>query len=239
MRSTKIEAVVIKRKDFGEKDRLLTLFSRQNGKLSAISKGARRPGSRFSYFSDIGSIGQFYLYQSKSIPIITDYKPIFAPEAAREDFNKTEKLSFAFKLINKLYHEGEPHPKTYDVLKHTAEEITSAHYQLLFLVFLLNVIDDLGLRPELNTCTSCQKTISHEEDLCFMLDSGVCHNNCAGDGGREVKCDEIKLLRLIYQKPYNEISRSRVNQKVFDGAYNLIKDYFDWHFGKILPKKIL
>lgn len=239
MRSSKTEAIVIKRRDFGEKDRILTLFTREDGKLDAISKGARRPGSRFSYFSDIGSVGQFYIYQSKSIPIITDYKPIFAPEAAREDFNKTEKLSFAFRLIDKLYHEADPHPKTYDILKHTTKEISGSHYQMMFLIFLLNVIDDLGMRPKLDSCTFCQKPVTSEKEISFALDSGVCHSGCAQEGVREISANELKLLRFIYKKPYNEISRARVSPEIFDRAYLLIAEYFNWHFGKILPEKVL
>ena len=45
-RSQRIEAIVLKHSDFGEADRLLTLYSREQGKLSALAKGARKPGSR-------------------------------------------------------------------------------------------------------------------------------------------------------------------------------------------------
>ena len=45
-RTFRLEAIVLKRSDFGEADRLLTLFSREQGKLRAIAKGARKPQSR-------------------------------------------------------------------------------------------------------------------------------------------------------------------------------------------------
>lgn len=239
MRSTKIEAIVIKRRDFQEKDRVLTLFSRQEGKFDAISKGSRRPGSRFSYFSDMGSIGQFYLYRSNLIPIITDYKTVFAPEEAREDFKKTEKLGFAFKLIDKLYRENDPHPRTYDILKYTAARISSGDYQMLFLVFLLNVVGDLGLKPRFDSCANCSKELCDGGEFCFNFDGGVCHKDCVEGNFPSVTEDEIKLLRLIYKKPYNEISTAKVKADTFNQLYKLIVEYFNWHFGKILPDKIL
>ncbi len=45
-RTYRTEAVIIRRRDFGEADRLLTLFSRVQGKMKAIAKGARKPQSR-------------------------------------------------------------------------------------------------------------------------------------------------------------------------------------------------
>ena len=45
-RTYRTEAVVIRRSDFGEADRLLTLFSADRGKTRAIAKGARKPQSR-------------------------------------------------------------------------------------------------------------------------------------------------------------------------------------------------
>ena len=45
-RTFRSEAIVLKRTDFGEADRLLTLYSREKGKIKAIAKGARKPQSR-------------------------------------------------------------------------------------------------------------------------------------------------------------------------------------------------
>jgi DNA repair protein RecO (recombination protein O) len=239
MRSSKIEAIVIRKRDFLEKDRILTLFSNEHGKIDVLSKGSRRPGSRFSYFSDIGSIGVFYLYESKSLPIITDYKPIFSPEAAREKYDRTEKLGYMFKLVGKLYHEGQPHPQTYVLLKEAVHGISSKTRQLLFLAFLLRVIDDLGLKPQLLECIVCGKAVVSDDKIDFALTGGICHQKCAGEGARSIGQDEIKLLRFIYQKPYNEISQTKVNPKVFQSVYNVVLQYLEWHFGKLLPEKIL
>jgi len=240
MRSSKIEAIVIKRRNFSEKDRVLTLFSRDRGKIEVIAKGSRRPGSRFSYFSDIGSVGQFYLYQSKSMPIVTDYKAIFSPEGARGEFGKTNKLGFAFKLIDKLFESGEPHAKTYEILRLATENISDNESQLVFLTFLGNVISDLGLKPELHQCIVCRKKIDDGGGLVFSSEGGLSHADCAIENNqKKISRDEIKLLRLIFDMPYNKISQARVNSKVFKKTYRLILYYLEWNFGKILPEEVL
>lgn len=239
MRSSKTEAIVIKKRNFQEKDRILTLFSRDRGKIEAIAKGSRRPGSRFSYFSDIGSIGQFYLYDSKSIPIITDYKSIFSPELARGNLNRTEKLSFGYKLIDRVFESDEPHPKTYEALFYATEKLSQSDDQLVFLLFVVNVISDLGLKPELHKCTVCGKKINERSSLFFRYSAGISHVGCAADDGEETGCEEIKLLRLANDVPYNKISSAYVSQKVFDRTYKIMLNYIEWNFGKILPEKVL
>lgn len=238
-RSSKTEAIVIRKRNFSEKDRILTLFSSDRGKIEAIAKGSRRPGSRFSYFSDIGSIGHFYLYESKSIPIITDYKPIFSPEGARGEFKRTEKLSFAFKLVDKLFEQGEPHERTYVILHEVVQNISSGENQLVFLVFLINVIGDLGLKPELYKCIACGDKIGDKDDLVFDSSGGVCHAKCTTEEGIKIACDEIKLLRLLFNAPYNQISRAHVDSKVFEKVYKIALASLEWNFGKILPEEVL
>jgi DNA repair protein RecO (recombination protein O) len=239
MRSSKIEAIIIKKRNFQEKDRILTLFSKDRGKLEAIAKGSRRPGSRFSYFSDIGSIGQFYLYESKSIPIITDYKSIFSPDDAWGKINRTEKLSFAYKIVDKVFEQAEPHRKTYEVLRLATEKLSENDDQLVFLSFLVNMISDLGLKPELYKCTVCGKKIKDSDNLMFRNEGGVSHAVCTRGTSEKIKPDEVKLLRLMLELPYNKISRAKVSEKIFNKVYNIVLSYIEWNFGKILPDKVL
>lgn len=238
-RSYKLEAIVLRRRNFGEKDRILTLFSREEGKTDVISKGCRRPGSRLCSFSDIGLIGVFHLHKAKFLPIINEVNPIYLPEGARGEFEKTQKLSFVFKIVDKLFHESEPHSKTYKVLKQTVEGITDGNFQLLFLVFLANIIEDLGLKPELSNCIICHDKVDPKEKLCFSPKGGISHQKCSGEDCVETSNNEIKLLRLIFDVPFKKISRARITSRVFHRVYGIVKSYIEWHFGEILPSKIL
>ena len=47
-RQFRTQAIILSRRDFGEADRLLTLFTPHHGKIRAIAKGARKPSARLS-----------------------------------------------------------------------------------------------------------------------------------------------------------------------------------------------
>ena len=70
-RTYRTEAVVIRRSDFGEADRLLTLFSPDRGKLRAIAKGARKPQSRKTGHVELFMRSKFLLAVGRDLDIVT------------------------------------------------------------------------------------------------------------------------------------------------------------------------
>lgn len=238
-RSYKLKAIVIRRRNFSEKDRILTLFTKEEGKINVLSKGCRRPGSRLCSFSDIGLVGVFHLHKAKFLPIISEVEPLYIPKGAQGSFEKTQKLSFAFKVIDKLFHESEPHEKTYKVLEYVIEGISDGNFQLLFLVFMANIIEDLGLKPELSSCIICHSTINSKEKHYFSQKGGIVHRKCSSEDLVEISNNEIKLLRLIFDVSFEKIFRAKINHRIFVRVYDIVKSYIEWHFGEILPKKIM
>ncbi len=71
MPNTVTEAIVLKRINYGETDRILTLFTKDLGKISAIAKGVRKQGSRLAGHLEPGSIVQVELAQGKNLYILT------------------------------------------------------------------------------------------------------------------------------------------------------------------------
>jgi len=239
MHSYKVEAVVVRRRNFLEKDRILTLFSREEGKIEAVAKGARRPGSKLSYLCDLGLVGTFRLHRAKTLDIVEEITPLFLPERARGEFARAQKLGYLFKLVDRLYRAGDPHPVTFDILCLTVTGISERDYPLIFLTFILRMMDDLGLRPELYRCVECHKKIAPNKAVVFSLRSGLAHQFCAKGESEKISPDEVKLLRLIFEWPFEKVARSKVDSKVAAHTYQIAQEYLRWHFGDILPEQLL
>ncbi|MCA9879389.1 MAG: DNA repair protein RecO, partial [Thermomicrobiales bacterium] len=65
------EAIVLSRVDFGEADRLLTVYSRQHGKLRVVAKGARRPLSRLGPHLEYFCRTQLMLARGRELDVVT------------------------------------------------------------------------------------------------------------------------------------------------------------------------
>ena len=239
MKSLRINAVVVKRRNFLEKDRILTLFSKEQGKVEALAKGARRPGNRLSPNSDIATIAQFHIHQTKSIDIISEIEPIYHPFGSRGDFDKTQRISYALKIIDKLYEVETPHVNSYLILEILIKTISDNDRQLIFLRFIIEVLHDLGALPNFVECAHCQKKIEEKDEFVFDLNTGLTHKECTTERCLIISKEEVKLLRLLASTDIEKMLKFKAPSDIFSGAYNVMLNYFNYEFGKILPDEVL
>jgi DNA repair protein RecO (recombination protein O) len=96
----KTEAIVLDRKDFGEADRLLTLYTPGLGKVRAIAKGARRTTSRLSGHIELFTHTALFLAQGRNLDIVTQSQLIHSHERLREDLWRAALGFHILELVN-------------------------------------------------------------------------------------------------------------------------------------------
>ena len=84
-RTYRTEAIVIRRSDFGEADRLLTLFSVDHGKVRAVGKGARKPQSRKTGHVELFMRSKFLIAEGRDLDIVTQAEMVEAYAPLRDD----------------------------------------------------------------------------------------------------------------------------------------------------------
>ena len=119
MRSFKIEGIIIKRKNYGEADRLLTVLTKNNGKIQVKATGIRRIPSRRSAHVELLNYSILSLYRGKSYPILTEAQAIdnFSPIK-----NSLEKMGLSYhlcELIDGLCAENQENTKVFYLLKNS------------------------------------------------------------------------------------------------------------------------
>ena len=85
-----MDAVVLRRRDSGESDRRLTLFTQQLGKIDVVAKGARKPTSRLAGSSDPLTVARFTFAPGKSNRYITQAQPATGFLAFRQDYDRLQ-----------------------------------------------------------------------------------------------------------------------------------------------------
>ncbi len=127
MRSIKTEGIIIKRKNVGEADRLLTVFTRELGKISIKATGVRRITSRRSSHTELLNLSSLYLYKGKSIYTLTEAQTI-------ENFtNLKDKLitiGFAYhicELIDGLCAENQENERVFRLFKNILFDLSQCY----------------------------------------------------------------------------------------------------------------
>lgn len=227
-----IEAIVTKRRDFGEKDRILSLFTADKGRIDVLSKGARRPGSKLSYSSDLATVALFKINTAKGLDIILEAKTLYQPEGAFGNIKKSSKIFSALQIVNNLYREGERHDKTYDSLKRLVYLASEKDSKFGFVSFLRNVIVDHGIAPSLNECIYCQKEISKSSGVCFSLKGGMAHSACAKESAIAISMEDQRFLRAIFADSFSDevLLKGNFEKQTYLNIFTLLNDYFSWQF---------
>ena len=147
-RTYRSEAVVLRRVDFGEADRLLTLYSREHGKIKAIAKGARKPQSRKTGHVELFMRSRFFIAKGRSLDIITQAETVEPYIALRSDLVRTTYASYAVELLDRFTAEEEKDVRLYDLLVKALDWFSTAEDVMLTARFYeLRLLSLAGFQP--------------------------------------------------------------------------------------------
>ncbi|HEY7956695.1 MAG TPA: DNA repair protein RecO [Polyangia bacterium] len=151
-------AIVVRTVDYGEADRIVTLFCREAGKLSAIARGARKSTRRFGAGLSLFGTGEAKLTERPGSELAT----LESFDGARGfphltmDMVKVAHGGYACELVRELSPPRQPEPEVFDLLIELLERLDGEPARAESLrLFELRLLDLVGLRPELERCLGC------------------------------------------------------------------------------------
>jgi DNA repair protein RecO (recombination protein O) len=110
------EAINIRTRNTGEADKIITLFTRNSGKIQAIAKGARRPSSKFGGRLEIFAYNQMLLASARTFDIISQCESIESFYTLREDRDKINAGVYFIKLIDMATEDRQRNEGLFDLL---------------------------------------------------------------------------------------------------------------------------
>lgn len=156
----KTECVVLGRKNFGEADRLLTIYTRDFGKISALAKGIRRPTSRKSGHLEPGSWCKIFLAKGKNIDILTEVIVINAYGINNFTQAKAAKVYHFLEIVDQLTVQNQKNLEVFDLLVKfldTCEQ--EENFNLTASVFKIKLLKILGFFSSYNLKDSKAKDL--------------------------------------------------------------------------------
>ena len=124
MRSFKTEGIVIKRFNFNEADRIVTIFSKKHGKMAIKASGVRRITSRRSPHIELLNYSFFNLYQGRGMPVLTEVDCIENFSSLKEDLNKIGLAYHICELIDGLCAENQENLEIFTLLQRTLNNLS-------------------------------------------------------------------------------------------------------------------
>ncbi|MEA3354871.1 MAG: DNA repair protein RecO, partial [Patescibacteria group bacterium] len=116
IRSYKLQTIVLKRINFSEADRLITVFSKNNGKVVLIAKGVRKLTSRKKGHLELFTHVKFQVAKTKGLGIITEAETINNFPNLRKNLNRVRIAYLLAELIDRMTAEWQEQEEVFDLL---------------------------------------------------------------------------------------------------------------------------
>lgn len=228
----KTEGLVIRTRDYGEGNLIVTIFSSELGKVSVMAKGAKKPKSRLSSVSQLFSYGMFLFYRSSNTGMgsLSQGEMIESFRGLRQDLIKTAYGAYFAELVDKMMEDGERNPFLFQLLLMTYQYLDNdKDPEILARLFEIKMLVAGGYRPELNHCVSCGNP---EGTFGFSVKEGgfLCDRCIHEDPQRlSLQLSSVKLLRLFYHFDLNRLGNISVKPETKEELRKVLWLFMDHH----------
>lgn len=206
----RVEAVVLRRLSFGETDRVVTLFTRDRGKLGAVAKGARGPKSRlagvtepFTYFDGLLAHGQ-------NLEVLTQAVVVNAFAGIRKDLTRIGYASYFAELVDTGLEERQPSPELWELLVAALGTLEGAETpDVLARAFEMHALASLGYEPHFQRCVLDEQPIGGAGAF-HPLRGGMLCPACARrtPGAVPVAPETLAAFHTLGSEPFQRAARS-------------------------------
>ena len=152
--------ICLARRDYSETSQIATIFTCDNGKIKGIAKGARRPKSKFSGGIELLSQGQLVFSPgrgSTGLLNLAEWTARQSYSGLRHNLPSLYRAYYLAELMDLFTAEADPHPQLYDCFDQALSDLADSQDWIGFLFFQIQLLQEVGLIPELARCGRCGK----------------------------------------------------------------------------------
>jgi DNA repair protein RecO (recombination protein O) len=227
-----VEAIVLRRIDFGEADRVLILFTRERGKLPVVAKGVRRISSRMAGHLELFTHAELQLAKGTNLDVVTQADTRNPFRALREDLTRTSTAYLVAELADALTEEAMEQPELFDLLTATFRALGATDDpRLLVAHYQLRLLDVAGFRPVLMACVVCQAELAPGRNaFSAFLGGALCPRCGPGEpSARPIHSDVLKVLRNLQRAGLPGSAHFRVPEGIMREVERTLREVAERH----------
>jgi DNA repair protein RecO (recombination protein O) len=235
----KCEGIVIRTTDYGETNKIVTLYTREWGKVGVMARGAKKPNSRLSAISQPFTYGYYLIQKGSGLGSLQQGEMISSFRMIREDIFLTAYASYIVELTDKvIVDDKSPNPFLFELLYQTLHYMNEGYdLDILTNIYEMKMLNLLGLHPCLNQCSVCGSTDGH---FSFSIREGgfLCHRCLEKDPYHlKISPAAVKLLRLFYYFDITRLGNISVKAETKAELKKVINGYYEEYSGLYLKTK--
>ncbi|MBO9309273.1 MAG: DNA repair protein RecO [Chloroflexi bacterium] len=209
----KTQAIILRRYDYGEADRILTLLTPERGKLRAIAKGARKLTNRLSGHLELYSRVALVIAKGSDLHIISQAEQQEAFLPLHSDLLRSAYAHYIVELTDRFSEDEETHTPLFSLLNAALGWLCAPEADLALAAryFELRLLRLSGFEPSLFACAVGQEPLTARDQYFSASEGGViCPEHTHGRAVQPLSLTALKVLRHMARAEYDAVRHLRL-----------------------------
>jgi DNA repair protein RecO (recombination protein O) len=229
----KTRAFVFKKNDRNESDRVFSVFTDDFGRLDIFAKAIRKAASKLRSGIDIFFMSDIEFIQGKNKKTLTDAAVIKRFDNIFNNIDRFRAANGIGKVLDNFINGEEKDKKIFSLLEDVFYKLNDQNLDdkkslLVYYYFLWNALMALGYCPEVERCGVCQKKLDPSIIYFSNKVGGIICNKCNSHdaAAKEINSDVVKVLRIIFKKEWDILSKLKINMQSQELLKNVSDNYY-------------
>lgn len=224
--------IVLRYATYRETSRILTLFSRDVGRITVSAKGCMRPKSRERAATELFTLGEYTLSERAGRYYLNAASIEDAFYNLRLDLDRLACASYFADLIRCVLNDADPQAELFDLLAASLNALCDAklHSDVVRVVFEAKVMDALGMRPELDACASCGGPLSDKLWLSAEAGGIVCETcRSSQPDSKTLLPGAATFLRQALEWDMDNLGVLKPGDYILESLEQAFRPFVRWH----------
>ncbi|MCR4429854.1 MAG: DNA repair protein RecO [Tepidanaerobacteraceae bacterium] len=230
------DAIVLGHRNIGEADRVMTLFSPEKGKISAVARGVRRLNNRLLGGTQLFTFSNFLIMENRNLDSISQCE-------IKESFHKIranlERMAYGLYFAEMLRASTPEEDKNHALFNFFLKTLYFLQewddLELLSRIYEIKLMAIQGYSPEISRCASCGKKLTEKMRFSSRLGGAICFRCFKDDASAvDISCETVKVLQGFIKKPYRELINLDLQEEIKKQLKNACQPFIFHHLDRRL-----
>jgi DNA repair protein RecO (recombination protein O) len=236
----KAEGIVLRTVDYGEGNKIITVFTKEMGKIGMVARGARKTKSKLGAVSQPFTVAHFIFYLGTGLATISQGEIIESHSKIRNDLYKAAYAAYLLELTDRMTEEKQRIPALYEALCSILKQMEDGKdSEMLTRIFELKALSTFGYHPSFENCMACGRGIAPW--LFSVRESGLL---CAGCRYKDPYAMSIgeqipRILQLLQRIDIKNLGEIRIKESTREQLKKVIQSFMDEYVGIVFKSRVV
>lgn len=236
-----VTAVVLRSRDYGEGHRLISLFTREEGKVLAVAKGVKKPKAKLAAALQHFTLGEMQLAVGRRFDVITQVRVVNPFYGLRTNLAAVAYASYFAELLDESLEERQHAPVLFDLLVDALQRLARGESPDMLARYVeISLIAILGYLPQLSRCAHCQTPLAKSDAdgnsiwptwLGFSSSHGgaLCPNCLTTvPGAKRIAAGVVQVAILLLSKGISALDGLDLSDRLRREIETVFRDYLEY-----------